>query len=178
MKMKMKIVKTMEQKQKSESLAIILQHNGSKYSLTELPPEYVRLNPVEQKILKARCRGLSFSQLDEGQLRVATDQIMLKGSAISGCPTPLTEGFAKTISDELIIFINEYGYDNLTLDEILTAFRLNTEATWRWPSGDMIERVEFSGTCFNVNFVSKIIYIYMALRNSLDAKFKNKISGY
>jgi hypothetical protein len=133
---------------------------------------------VEEKILDARLKGLSFSQLSESQLRVATDQIMLKGSAICGCPTPLTEGFAKTISDELIVFVSEYGYDNLTLDEIFTALRLNTEGGWRWPSGDVVERIEFSGTCFNVTYVSKILYIYMVMRNSLDAKFKNKISGY
>jgi hypothetical protein len=133
---------------------------------------------VEEKILDARLVGVSFSQLNSDQLRSATDQIMLKGAAISGCPTPLTEGFAEIIANELIIFINDYGYSNLTLKEILTAMRLNAAGGWKWPGGDVIERIEFSGACFNVTFISKVLYPYLVLRTTMDRKFQNKLDGH
>lgn len=103
---------------------------------------------------------------------------MLKGAAISGCPTPLTEGFAQIIANELIVFINEYGYGNLTLQEVLTAMRLNAAGHWKWPSGDTVERIEFSGTCFNVTFISKVLYPYFAIRSNMDRKFQNKLDGH
>jgi hypothetical protein len=117
-------------------------------------------------------------QLNEDQLRLSTDQIMLKGAAISGCPTPLTEGFAEIIATQLVVFIKEYGYGNLTLQEILTAMMLNAAGNWKWPGGDVIERIEFSGTCFNVTFISKVLYPYMSIRSTMDSKFKNKLDGH
>lgn len=103
---------------------------------------------------------------------------MIKGAAIYGCRLPTTEGFAEVISDQLSIFINEFGYGNLTLSEIILAMHLNAASAIRYPSGDYQERVEFSGNCFNVVFIAKILEVYRTLRNGLDRKFQNQIDGY
>jgi hypothetical protein len=134
---------------------------------------------MEVKILQARLDGLSFCQIEGNDLRVATDQIMFKGAAISGCPLPNTEGFAEVIADELISFINEHGYAELTLSEILLAMRLNAEGGNRHPgTGNYMETVAFTGNCFNIMYVSKILSNYILFRNHLDRKFENKINGY
>jgi hypothetical protein len=134
---------------------------------------------MEVKILQARLDGLSFCQIEGNDLRVAVDQIMFKGAAISGCPLPHTEGFAEVIADELIYFINEHGYGELTLSEILLSLRLNAQANLRHPGDNSyMEPIEFSGNCFNVTYISKILSNYILFRNHLDRKFENKVNGY
>jgi hypothetical protein len=111
-------------------------------------------------------------------LRVATDKIILSGAAISGCPLPQTEGFAEIISNEIIEFVNEYGYGELTLEEILAALRLNAKGGFRFPTGIEAEHVPFTGNCFNVVYLSKVLSNYKAFRDILDRKLENFIDGY
>lgn len=142
--------------------------------------EYPNLpTKTEVKIIQARLDGFSFCQLEGNDLRVAVDQIMLRGAAISGCPLPGTEGFAEVIAKELISFINDCGYGELTLSEIILAMRLNAAGGNRHPgTGDYMDSVSFSGNCLNVFYVSKILSNYFLLRNNLDRKFENKVNGY
>ncbi len=74
-------------------------------------------------------------------------------------------------------YLNEFGYGELTLQEIILAFRLNTHGGLRYPSGLEVERVPFSGVCFNVDFLAKVLANYMAFRNLLDRKFENFLDG-
>lgn len=112
------------------------------------------------------------------KIRCSIDQIMFRGAAIAGCPLPQTEYFANYIADELIIFIKEFGYGILTESEVLLALRLNSKGGLRYPSGIEIEQVQFVGSCFNVDFVSKVLYNYRTIRNQLDRRFENQLDGY
>lgn len=129
-------------------------------------------------ILEARHEGLSFCQLSEKDKRYATDNLMLRGAAISGCPLPTTEFFAGYISEELEIFISKFGYEELTLAELLLSLRLNSKNEMKYPSGLEIEAAQFSGNCFNIDFFAKVLKNYMNLRLLLDRKFQNVIDGY
>lgn len=111
-------------------------------------------------------------------LRVATDKIILTGASISGCTLPQTEGFAEIISNEIVEFINEYGYRELTLEEILTALRLNAKGGFKFPTGIELEHVPFTGNCFNIVYLSKVLSNYKAFRDILDRKLSNFIDGY
>lgn len=133
---------------------------------------------MEAKILRSRLKGKAFWELTPDEVRLATDSIMIKGAAISGCSLPTTEGFAEVISDQLSIFINEFGYSNLTLSEIILAMHMNAAGGMRYQSGDYIDIVEFSGNCFNVIYISKILEVYRNIRNNLDRRFQNEIDGY
>ena len=132
----------------------------------------IPLNLAERKIVEARMTGLSFGQLEEGPRRVAVDQIMIRAAAICGCILPNTEFFATFIAEEISIFILQYGYEELTLEEILLAFRLNAK-----DNAD-VDYVSFSGSCINVDYVAKILGRYIVQRKLLDRKFQNKIDGY
>lgn len=138
----------------------------------------LKLNNHEQQILTARLTGLSFSQLGSNDLRIATDQIIIRGAAISGSAMPQTEGFAEILSDEILKFITDFGFGNLTLAEVLLAMRLNCQRKLRYSSGDYIPTVEFSGVVFNVQYLAKILNNYEAARRSFDGRFQNLIDGY
>jgi hypothetical protein len=137
-----------------------------------------KLTKIEKDIIQSRLEGLSFCQLSENDLRLATDQIMIRGAAMCGCALPNTEGFAEIISSELIIFINKFGYENLTLSEILLSMRLNLKGGLKYPTGLQVEYIPFSGHCFNVDYIAKILLSYSYFRNILNQKFTNHIDGY
>lgn len=136
------------------------------------------LSETEKKIIKSRLTGQPFFEMTKDDVRLATDKIMMRGAAICGCELPKTEGFAEIISNELETHIKAFGYDSLTVSEVILALHLNADGNVRYPSGEFAERVEFSGICFNVVYVAKILGIYKSLRNGLDRKFENQIDGY
>lgn len=103
---------------------------------------------------------------------------MIRGAAIYGCDLPNTEGFAQVISEELTIFLSEFGYSELTVSEMILALHLNACGAMKFPTGECADRVEFSGVCFNIVFMAKILSLYRSLRNQLDRKFQNQIDGY
>lgn len=146
--------------------------------LTEIKDGLKKITEVERHIVKARLIGRSFCELSEDALSYAIDEIMIAGAAISGCALPQTEFFAKKIGEHLTVFINEYGYGELTVAEILTAMRLNSRGGLKFPTGLEAEQINFSGNCFNVDYLSKILHNYFSLRNILDGRFKNMIEGY
>lgn len=133
---------------------------------------------MEKMIISKRLRGLSFCQLEGNDIRLATDRILLVGAAISGCPLPQTEGFAEILSEEIISFVNDCGYGEYTVEELLLSFRLNAKGGLRFPSGLEVEYVPFAGNCFNVNYFSKVLYGYKTFREILDRKMQNHIDGY
>ena len=160
-----------------ESNSSILKHRGKIYSLKEIKNIEVKLTNFEDKVIDARLDGLSFNQIDENKLRWHVDQIMLRGAAISGCAIPATEFFAEIISEELTEYILNYGYKELTYSEILLALRINSKGGYRFPTGIELEPVTFFGNCFNIDYFSKVISNYMAIRNLLDRKLQNIIDG-
>jgi len=143
-----------------------------------MPEDKLKLTETEKKIIKNRLIGMSFSQLPEKELRFTADQIILNAAAISGCPTPVTDFFADVLTNQINEYINEFGFNELTIKEIVLAFQLNTKGGLRHPSGLEIEKVNFSGTCFNIDFLSGVLTNYLALRNNLDRKLENFLDGY
>ncbi len=118
--------------------------------------------------MKARQTGVSFCLIDGEHKRWYIDQILLKGAAIGGCAVPNTEFFAEIIGDELDYFILNFGYEELTYEEILLALRLNTKIKFKIPQGVEIEQIQFYGVCFNIDYFSK----------EFDRKLQNQIDGY
>lgn len=146
--------------------------------LKEIEKEIKKLTEVEVKIISARSVGLSFCEIKPSDIRAIIDQVMLKGAAIYGCTLPQTEFFASFIADELEAIILGYGFSELTESEIILALRLNCISGIRFPSGLEIEKVVFSGSTFNVYFISNVLEKYMRIRNMLDSKIKNQIDGH
>jgi hypothetical protein len=138
----------------------------------------MKLTEIEKMIIAARLDGNSFSQISDSDQKYGCDQIMLKGAAISGCALPQTEFFAEIISVQICEFISKFGYEQLTLAEIILSLQMNAKVGLRYPSGLEVEQVPFVGSCFHVDFLSRVLSNYMTIRNLLDSKFKNFIDGY
>lgn len=164
--------------EKQESHSSMLAHREKMYYWEELKNLPVKLSEVEKKIIEKRLIGLSFNQLGEVDVRVATDKILLKSSAITGCKLPQTEGFAEIIAEEITSFILDFGYEELTLEEVLMAFKINSKTDLKFPSGVDVQSVVFTGQCMNIDYMSKVLYNYMQFRNILDRKFQNHLDGH
>lgn len=146
--------------------------------LGELPKDKIRLSNVEELIIAKRLVGISFCQIEPDKVKSNIDHLILKASAITGCELPQTEFFADVLTQEIVEFLNEFGYEEFTIAEMIFAIRLNSRIDLRWPSGNELEQVQFSGRNFNINFFSRVLFNYDQLRKSLDRKFQNFIDGY
>lgn len=120
----------------------------------------------------------TFAFMNEAERRYATDKIIINGSAIYGFKLPETEGFAECISNEILEHILNFSNSDLTLSEVLLALRLNSSYNYKWPSGNLVEKIPIEGNQFNVYFLSNCISNYLDYRNHLTRKLKNIISGY
>jgi len=146
--------------------------------LANLVADPLNLTKVELLIIECRKKGASFVEMTDKDRRVALDKIIVKTAAISGCPLPNTDFFADIVCEEMYEFMLEFGYEELTLAEISFALRMNMKVGLKYPNGIEIETIPFSGHCFNVTYISKILSNYMQLRNLLDRKLQNYIDGY
>lgn len=146
--------------------------------LKELPREEIKMTAIENKIIDKRLIGLSFCQLDEDSLKTSVDELILKASAITGCALPQTEFFADILTKEIVSYINEFGYGELTIDEIIFSLRLNAKGKLKWPSGVEIEQIKFSGNNFNIDFFANVLFNYFQLRDILDRKCQNFLDGH
>lgn len=146
--------------------------------LKELPREEIKMTAIENKIIDKRLIGLSFCQLDDDSLKTSVDELILKASAITGCALPHTEFFADILTKEIVSYINEFGYGELTIDEIIFSLRLNAKGKLKWPSGVEIEQIKFSGNNFNIDFFANVLFNYFQLRDILDRKCQNFLDGH
>jgi hypothetical protein len=137
-------------------------------------PDTVSLTAVERGVLDARLSGLSIGQMSEAELKVATDQIILRGAAITGCDLPATSFFADIISDEVAQLLSMPTYQALTEGEIILAMRFNSQGNTPPDSTE----VKFSGKTFYIGYLARVLENYMALRNLFDRKLQNVIDGY
>lgn len=131
--------------------------------LTDFKSNLLDLRDDEKKIFDARMVGYAISDLNDLEIRAATTGIIFKVSVICGCQLPTHDAHINALEQEFILFLNQNGYDILTVEEILTAFRMNANFQLR-------DKVETYGAIFNIDFASKVLSQYKGKRFSLDIK--------
>lgn len=137
----------------------------------------LRLTIEQKMVMKARFVGKSFWEIDADKHRHATDEIIIAAAAITGAAMPETELLGKYISDEVIELITNYGYEDLTVEEIITAIRINAANIIKNPFGEDLSVVELPyRVC--TNFLAGVLRNYKVLRNGIDRVIENKLSGY
>lgn len=145
--------------------------------MTDLPDISSKLTKIEKKIIEIRIKGKSFFELDETETRLATDKIMINGSSLYGCPLVESELLATAISKEIETYVND-NYPEISEDEIMYALQINMQSDIRYPSGEEVSVIDFTGDQFNVFFLVRVVEKYMKFRNILDRKLQNFIDGY
>jgi len=131
--------------------------------LKDLKDSYPNLGLDEKKIFDARMIGCSVSDMNDSEVRAATTGVIFKISVICGCQVPTNELHIDALEQEFIIFLKEFGYSYLTVEEILTAFRMN--ANFR-----LDDKIETYGALFNIDYAAKVLKQYVNKRSLLDHK--------
>src|SRR5258706_8598157 len=78
----------------------------------------------EKEIVVATKTGLPVKSLNDKELSVAATGLIFKIAVISGCNLPSNENYINALESEFLLFIKS-RYADLTVEEILTAFRMN-----------------------------------------------------
>lgn len=139
----------------------------------------LNLTTTEKAIIKNRSSGKPFVENEGNDRRHFLDQIIARISASTGCELPGTDFFASILCEEIEGVMIDFGYDILTLSEVVFAIRLNSKPSeMKMPSGIELEPITFSGRTVNSYFLSKIISNYMIVRNLFDRKLQNFLDGY
>ena len=160
------------------SNSTVLLHRGSQYGLNELSKQYSKATKVEQRIIEARLCGFSISQMPEGELTDGLQDVLVSISVISGHGLPEDTFFADRLTREIILHLNNFGFSDLTLSEIVLSFNLNCKCGIKYPSGSEVIVTEIFGKNISVDYVSRVLNAYRTLRIMLDNQLKNIIDGY
>jgi hypothetical protein len=146
--------------------------------LKELAEKFTKVvaSPMNDKILKNRLSGFSIGQLNQSDLKVEVDSIVVRVCSIYGVELPRTELIADVIAKEFMSLLLDFGYEDLTVDEIILAFQFNTVGV-RYPSGFDIDSIPFTGVTFNISFAAKVLGNYMQVRKIMDGMFRNYLEG-
>lgn len=68
-------------------------------------------------------------------------------------------------------------FKELTLSELVGAIRLNAGGgVIQNPYGDDLDRIKFSGTFINIDYLSKVFKNYKTLRDNVDSRFLYELS--
>ena len=125
--------------------------------LTESSVDYPKLNNTDRVIIKSRLIGDAICDIPKEQLSVLSDVSIFKISAICGFTLPSSEKFADILNEEFLIMLMEFGFSELTFDEIISAFRINAQGTYRTNGGDTIETVIPYSTFFSINYAEAVL---------------------
>jgi hypothetical protein len=111
------------------------------------------------------------------EMQWSIDQILLRTSAMYGI-TPLeSEMLVQFLSEEIKSIILEFGYGELTLQEVILAMKLNFINS-RWPSGLEVQSIAFFGDFVSAKFISNVLDVYLNLRHICTRTIENHLDGY
>lgn len=115
---------------------------------------------------KANQSGRKLDELksDAIMLMKHLDELVYSASAITGFPLPTNKTIEKLI-EELLKFLSDETYGDLTINEILLSFRLINYDRLRYPSGLEVEYPNLQGSHISVHYVARILNIYLSIRN-------------
>lgn len=142
--------------------------------LTELNVDSLNLNSTDKSIISARLKGDAICDIDKTQLKLLSDVSIFKIAAIVGFSLPTSDKFADVLNEELLILLNEFGYSQITFDELILAFRINAQGNYKTNGGDIISTVNPYSTFFSINYAASILNNYMRIRKSLEYKIAEK----
>lgn len=151
------------QKHQQISTSVVIRQQGKRYSLNDLGKELKNFSSVELEIIKARQNGISLCDQTEQEFEISLTGIIFSVSVICGCQLPTHEAHINALEKEFSIFLKDNGYDGLTTDEVLTAFRMNANFK-------LSDKVEIYGQIFNIDFASKVMRLYKNKRGCIDSK--------
>ncbi len=142
--------------------------------LEESNVNYPNLNNTDRIIIKSRMIGEAVCDINKSELSILSDVCIFKISAISGFSLPSSEKYADILNEEFLIMLNEYGFSELTFEEIISAFRINAQGNYRTNGGDTIGTVIPYSTFFSINYAAAVLNNYVRIRKCGEYKIVEK----
>lgn len=149
---------------------------GQIVTLTESSVNLLKLNNIELAIVNARMCSNPISEVDKKQYSLLADVAIFKIAAIVGLSLPTSEKFADVLNEELLILLTEFGYTDLTFDELVLAFRVNYQY-YKTPFGETLNPITPYSTFFSINYASAVLNNYKRIRSIVDMKITEQLSG-
>jgi hypothetical protein len=158
----------MELQQVRKDTAVTIRQQGKTFSLNDSRLNLETLRNDERKIITARKTGYALCDLSEKEYDFALSGIIFTVSVICGCQLPTHDAHVNALEKEFSVFLKEYDYSHMTTEEVLTAFRMNS-------NGMLENRVEIYGSIFNIDYAGKVLSQYRSKSGRLEMKLANKI---
>lgn len=106
----------------------------------------------------------------------ATDEIIFSMAATYGLPIPSQNLLADYLSKGFITVIEDFGYSELTLAEIILAIQLNSFDKLKNPLGEDLKQVPTPQNICTA-FLASILRNYKSLRDNLDRMIESRFTG-
>ena len=122
--------------------------------------------------------GLSIFQIKDEELITEFDETVFRISKISGVDIKNDETDIELLKEEFIIYLKNFGYLNYTIEELLLAFRLNSNPTFFQKNLLELEKIKCTAKYLNVAYMAEVLNNYNQFRVFVEKKIKNIIDGY
>lgn len=126
-------------------------------------------NEVYNLGYRANQTGLLIQAMTPRQQTTAFKGLLLQISIISGCPIPSDANYLQLLENETIRFLTEHNkFKNLTVEEILTAFRFNA-------AGKFDEKIKHWQNMFNLDYMGEVLLKWLPIKNKIESKVKKEL---
>jgi len=146
---------------------------GQTVTLTELNVNSLNFNSIDKSVINARMQGEAICDIRKEELSILADVSIFKIAAIVGFSLPTSDKFADVLNEELLILLNQFGYSEITFEELILAFRINAQ-NYRTPSGETLNPIIPYSTFFSINFAASVLNKYMQIRKIVENKMLDK----
>jgi len=139
--------------------------------------ENLKLNSWDKLIYDARVSGIGLFEYEENDMNTTILDLVLRISVISGANLPQNDNLIEMLESELKKSLIAFKFTNLSIDEVLLAFRFNC-VTDCYIDLDVEVNYVQPPTNLNVDYILKVLYNYRKHRHSFERKIQNKLDGY
>lgn len=146
--------------------------------LNDLEVENLSLNSSDKLIYNARVDSLGLFEFDNNDYVDTVNDLVMRISVISGANLPSNDFLVELLENELSKALIDFKFTNLSINEVLLAFRLNCVANNNINLDVEVDYVPLFGNCLSVDYILKVLYNYRKYRYSFERKIQNKLDGY
>jgi len=134
----------------------------------------LKLNKIDKAVINARLSGDAICDIRKEELSVLADVAIFKIAAIAGLSLPTSDKFADVLNEELLILLTEFGYTDITFEELVLAFRINYQH-YRTSGGHVFQPIIPYSTFFSINYASAVLDNYKSIRQIIERKIVEQV---
>lgn len=138
---------------------------------------YKSATPIEKMIYDAILNSVEVLSKDNSAESVLA-YLISDIAAITGYLVNQEQSAVISLIKQLKTHLQDFGFSELTYDEILLAFRINSLGNIKYPSGFEKETIYSHSSYLSVMYISKILLMYLDFKKLFFRNLENSINGY